>query len=1190
MKQLKIYTYAKSSFEAPKEEGVNQLSKGFGEISLSADGKGNGFKLAYKSLSYDFRIYEPSEVHVTLTCTPDVAGKLSAQTMVSRLKAEFLPTQSTPQATVRVDVLAENDQELATNFYVHSFGFTSKKTATDGTDQTSYQVVLHCYSPDKKLTLNKFCQVFCGKQFGQDIFVKWTAEKFAFLKDQLHCDLTELNHLSYEKKTKELYQPYLVQYNESYYDFLRRVAHRCGEFLYYREGKLYLGLPQPKDIPGAFSVAAECSYPEVVDEEPIGVEVASFSGDYVDDRDDGTEEKLVYHAPYSGDENYHDLTNDDRAIFTDIWGDWVYFSAAFEALSGENIVEVVQNAATELASIGVGYGFVKKEVEDDYDENYKDGYANKMGFTSLDVSNCNFLNQFYYQMEQAALKARQSLITLDCSNLLPKERLGSAFSLGTDTYVVTRLQGSFGDTCAHFVEAVPANYINEEAHKELIASPPLQQFPFCLKSAPQEAVVCDAADPLKMGRVRIRYLWQNGKDEVKSFSPWIRMVVPFASGSGGMVMTPQKGDHLMINFLGENIERPYAEGALYHKDQGYDSGSVNVIKKCFAPNYPARVISSANGHSISFIDLKGWIPFFSGMVPMAGQIMSLVKSCQEKSTNEETKKAAKYDENDSGNAMAGGIVLRDANDINNIQLSADGRFISISSPLGKVSINAFTGISIEAPNGNVSIKGKNITLEAGNNISLKAGGNIHDEDDSVKNAIAGALGSFAGAVAKQAAKEVIKWKLGKFDPWKLTDVSFLRAVWEVLMRPVEGSLKLQTNRNVIMTSGAGRACVPSSLMSSAGRFGLKKTKDIQKDKYANNKYVVGKLLLSQFKAEIEVFINYCQEKYVTICNGLESLVMELFDTARAYYSYITDEYSAELVEDDADKDQMRSVLIHKLLANEEIASDQFIRPGDELMPEERVFYERGRAVLQKFVNDYNSLNATMELFLNDTKDGERLMAVLEAEAASLKATYPQLKYQLPQQTVFGVDFLGYDFTQQENWEVKRENWPSDAVTKKIILTVFLEVLKHWDFLDVTPFRDETAEQMLADDMTAWREQMHALEEKKEEGTSFMKSLGVSLGNEFLGEFVEFSENGIKDTKAPKGLRTLFNYGGEAGPRSAWDIGTGGNILLSNSDSYTYLLNEDATGWKPLYNPGIELLKDYLVRAFDANDNFLGKVE
>ena len=1164
MKQLKIYTYAKKDLEAPKE-GVYQLSKGFGEISL-LDGKSKGFKLTYKSLTYDFRIYEPSEVHVTLLCTLNEGEKLSAQAMVSLLKAEFLPTQSTPQATVRVDVLAENDQELATNFYVHSFGFTSKKEQTKKKDekkdektgkeddalQTTYQVVLHCYSPDKKLTINKFCQVFCGKRFGQDIFMQWTAEKFAFLKDQLYCDLKELNHLSYGDKTAELYQPYLVQYNESYYDFLRRVAHRCGEFLYYRKGKLYLGLPQTKDKPGAFSVAAECSYPEVVDEEPIGVEVSSFSGDYVEDRDADVKNKWVYHSPYAGDENLHKLNDDDRDIFTDIWGDWVYFSAAFEALTGENIIEVVQNAATELASIGVGYGFVKEEVEADYEEKYKTNYPEKMGFTPLDVSNCNFLNKFYYQMEQAALKARQSLIMLDCSNLLPKERLGDAFCLGDDTYyVVTRMQGSFEGACAHRIEAVPASYINEKKMKGVTAAPPLQDFPFCLKSAPQEAVVCDAADPLKMGRVRIRYLWQNG-DDANSFSPWIRLVVPFASGSGGMVMTPQKGDHLMINYLGENIERPYAEGALYHKGQRYDSGSVTIIKKCFAPNYPARVISSANGHSISFIDLKGWVPFFSGMFPLAGEIMSLVKSCTD----------SEFDENDSGNAMAGGIVLRDANDINNIQLSADGRFISISSPLGKVSINAFTGISIEAPNGNVSIKGKNITLEAGNNISLKAGGNIHDADDSVKNTIAGAFGSLGGAFLKQAAKETIKYFGLKFDPWKLTDVSFLRAVWEVFMRPVEGSLKLQTNRNVVMTAGEGAVTVPASLVSRAKKSATKKPiKEMTDVKEEVPKVNVILSVLKDYYAAIHSF-------EVDAYKEAETFV----DSARSAASALRNIPNNELEEGikgdlmgNEERDAVAKAIIEKVLAGTKYSSEQVVN-NERLEPH--------RANVSRFLTYYNLLRASCQRLNEQYNMGDLLKEKLEGIYASYKAL-PELG------ACFNCGFdncLGADYSTVDAWSqwMSGHTWDRAEVTRNLVIKVFHSQIEQIDKLD--------KERHLADnelqDLDKWNEYIEGItipsEEKK---PGILKSLGVSLANELLIG-VELDDNGKPHLS--KGIKQLFNIDGEAGPRSKWDVASGGNILLSNSSGITYKLNESSKGWIPMTNPGLSTLKEYLLHLFDAN--------
>ena len=47
-------------------------------------------------------------------------------------------------------------------------------------------------------------------------------------------------------KRDELRIPYLVQYNESFYNFMVRSANRFGEFLYFEDGKLNLGM-QPSE-------------------------------------------------------------------------------------------------------------------------------------------------------------------------------------------------------------------------------------------------------------------------------------------------------------------------------------------------------------------------------------------------------------------------------------------------------------------------------------------------------------------------------------------------------------------------------------------------------------------------------------------------------------------------------------------------------------------------------------------------------------------------------------------------------------------------------------------------------------------------------------------------------------------------------------------------------------------------------
>ena len=54
------------------------------------------------------------------------------------------------------------------------------------------------------------------------------------------------------------------------------------------------------------------------------------------------------------------------------------------------------------------------------------------------------------------------------------------------------------------------------------------------------------------------------------------------------------------------------------------------------------------------------------------------------------------------------------------------RSIEIKSPFGTVEIDAFSGITISAPNGDVTIRGKNINLEAGNKVNIRSGMNIDD--------------------------------------------------------------------------------------------------------------------------------------------------------------------------------------------------------------------------------------------------------------------------------------------------------------------------------------------------------------------------------------------------------------------------------------------------------------------------------
>ena len=76
---------------------------------------------------------------------------------------------------------------------------------------------------------------------GQDLKAKIEFEKRVYVMSILEYDYEDLRYLSVKGNSKEAIFPYLVQYNESFYDFLVRTTNRWGEFLYYEDGKLHIG-------------------------------------------------------------------------------------------------------------------------------------------------------------------------------------------------------------------------------------------------------------------------------------------------------------------------------------------------------------------------------------------------------------------------------------------------------------------------------------------------------------------------------------------------------------------------------------------------------------------------------------------------------------------------------------------------------------------------------------------------------------------------------------------------------------------------------------------------------------------------------------------------------------------------------------------------------------------------------------
>jgi type VI secretion system secreted protein VgrG len=138
------------------------------------------------------------------------------------------------------------------------------------------------------------------------------------------------------------------------------------------------------------------------------------------------------------------------------------------------------------------------------------------------------------------------------------------------------------------------NYMNHfEAVPVSIEVPPHVNpltFPAC---DTQGAVVTDTNDPEGMGRIKVRFFWQDSSEE----SPWLRIITPYAGDNKGIFFVPEIGEEVLVGFENRNAEKPFILGAHFNGKKKPDDwkGSKNDKK----------AIRTRSGHTIEFNDESG---------------------------------------------------------------------------------------------------------------------------------------------------------------------------------------------------------------------------------------------------------------------------------------------------------------------------------------------------------------------------------------------------------------------------------------------------------------------------------------------------------------------------------------------------------------------------------------------------------
>ena len=323
----------------------------------------------------------------------------------------------------------------------------------------------------------------------------------------------------------------------------------------------------------------------------------------------------------------------------------------------------------------------------------------------------------------------------------------------------------------------------------------------------------DAEEAMNQAKTRLDKAADDYKKKLNEIaSPWIRVATPMATDGGGAYFKPRQGDEVLVNYDSGNIERPYVVGSLFSKNVLVpDERNGRAIGTSLHGGASIAIVSP-NGHGITFKDPGDANGFVSSVSPAISTIQNVGRF--------------KIPMDGTDKDMAGGIRIGDRYGLYSIDMSSDKRSVKISSSLGTVKLDAYTGITISAPNGDIKIEGKNVTINAGNNLTLNSGMNIGGSViDDLKQKKWKELGEKAASNLSKTAQSKL---LDEFTVWPV-DLNLIRTVIQTFLKPVGGTLTIKSKRYLKLEAGAGEAKVQKDRYNNKKKTAMEKSEELYQD-------------------------------------------------------------------------------------------------------------------------------------------------------------------------------------------------------------------------------------------------------------------------------------------------------------------------------------------------------------------------
>ena len=346
---------------------------------------------------------------------------------------------------------------------------------------------------------------------------------------------------------KDATLPYTVQYTESDFGFLSRIAQKKGQWFYFNGEELIFGQPKSKNF--------NLEYGRTLHSFNIEMRAKSLGFEYLGyDPSNGELQKAN-----SSDVNYQpegyskSVFESSKKLFPNT--STLLYSHSLE--EGNSKTHLTDRITTQLQSRTADLVTAK-------------GDSDETGLRVGDVVN---------------IKEPAFSLTGILTDGLQEQNFGSYII--TDIVHICDESGNYHNT----FDAVP----------EAVISPPygnVHSFPI---AESQPATVISNDDPAGLGRIQVAFAWQK---ETEKNTPWIRMTNPHSGSGKGFYFIPEVGEEVLVGFEGGNAEKPFVLGSMYNgsASSGYaaENNSIKAIQ-----TRSGHIIKFTEDESILITDRSG---------------------------------------------------------------------------------------------------------------------------------------------------------------------------------------------------------------------------------------------------------------------------------------------------------------------------------------------------------------------------------------------------------------------------------------------------------------------------------------------------------------------------------------------------------------------------------------------------------